>query len=672
VQLNRKIIDPLHSPQLARSSVVLMINTLLAAALGFLFWVLAARVFTPESVGAVAAVSSLIPLFGTLAGFGLPEATLRFLGGTEHPRSFLTRAICFSTGSGLLVGALVWVLPRALGSAPPLLTAWWVSPLLALSVAASAASSVSTATLISLRRPHLVLFETLVGGLSRLVLTLLLTSQEAPGLFLAAAVSPLLALTTSLLIVLKVTPASTGVHRPSSEQIRFAATNWIAASASLAPRSVVIAIVSWRAGAEAAAWIAIPLMVYPLLVLIPSASARALYAESSRNTQEFPRLARQTLQFSLLLTSLLAATASISAPLVLSIFGSRYAEESSTLLRLLMVAAIFSVPNYLIDTTLNIRKDKLGYLTTNILGVLTSLTLVLVLSGLGPVGIGLAWILAQLLYTLTGSLVLFRRRGHGLRIDLGSLRQASSFLRSRPRPVAAVDPGAVNLPTMVFIITYGRTGSTVLQSLLNDHVGVSIRGENHNAVVELFRAHRALRATSAHASPITAPPSDPWFGANLVNADASLDSFRKIILTDLLGWTPGVSVLGFKEVRHTPEHFRDLDELRAYVRFLVELFPTARFVLNVRNVEDCSKSGWWNEDTNARATLLTSREWMLQLEEMIHTEFSPAHAILLDHDVWSIDPAELVKLQEFLGLPADLEQAARVLGRKLIHMQPNA
>lgn len=667
MRFRRQILDPLHSPQLAKNSAALVVNTLLAALLGFLFWVVAARLHTPAAVGSVAAIVTLVPLLGTLAGFGLPETTIRYLSSSDHPRSFLKKALAASSLAGLLTGLCWWTLSALSGQLLASAPAPYLLPVLVSSVAAAAASSVSTATLIALRRPRLVLVETTVGGLSRLALVAILAPMESFGLLLSSCVGALLLLLASLTIVYRILPVTQGKHQISREERSFAAVNWLSTMVSLAPRSLVISIVSWRSGPELAAWVAIPLMVYPLLVLVPSASARALYAEAASNPHEYPRLARQTLQTSLLYTSLFAATATIATPLVLAVFGSDYARESTSLLRLLTVASVAAVPNYLIDTTLNIRKDHKGFLAANILGVVSSLVVVTALSPYGAVGIGLAWISSQALYTLAGLAILFRRPGSFLRPDLKSLATALSYLRKRG--TASVEPtrGLDSLPTLVFIITYGRTGSTVLQSLLNEHVGVSIRGENHNATVELYRAYRALKKTTSHAPPTSLPPSDPWFGANLVSPESALESFRKVVLDDLLDASPGLRMTGFKEVRHTPEHFRDFDELLGYVGFLQELFPSARFVINVRSPELCSASGWWRTDPDAYATLTTSKQWMLDL----HDRLTPSKSsILMDHDQWSNDPAELLRLQEFLGLPADPAVTSKVLGKKLIHMQP--
>jgi hypothetical protein len=47
-----------------------------------------------------------------------------------------------------------------------------------------------------------------------------------------------------------------------------------------------------------------------------------------------------------------------------------------------------------------------------------------------------------------------------------------------------------------FVVTYGRSGSTLLQGLLNSIPRYCIRGENYNAMFYMFRAYQQLEGGS--------------------------------------------------------------------------------------------------------------------------------------------------------------------------------
>ena len=64
---------------------------------------------------------------------------------------------------------------------------------------------------------------------------------------------------------------------------------------------------------------------------------------------------------------------------------------------------------------------------------------------------------------------------------------------------------SISVPRFLFVVTYGRSGSTLVQGLLNAMPGVLVRGENNLFVLPLFRSWDALAsfqdAAATYASP---------------------------------------------------------------------------------------------------------------------------------------------------------------------------
>lgn len=100
----------------------------------------------------------------------------------------------------------------------------------------------------------------------------------------------------------------------------------------------------------------------------------------------------------------------IAAPWVLGWFGPAYAAHSTTLLRLLALAAFISAPNFLADTVLNVRRDVSGYAWANVLGSCACLGAVIVVIPGSPTAVGWAWVVGQAAYgVISCSLVILRR-----------------------------------------------------------------------------------------------------------------------------------------------------------------------------------------------------------------------------------------------------------------------
>jgi O-antigen/teichoic acid export membrane protein len=75
--------------------------------LGFLFWLVAARFYSPEVVGLAAGVVAAVLLCTQLALFGVGSAVITlFPKHREHPARLVDNAITLTTLTGLAVGAL--------------------------------------------------------------------------------------------------------------------------------------------------------------------------------------------------------------------------------------------------------------------------------------------------------------------------------------------------------------------------------------------------------------------------------------------------------------------------------------------------------------------------------------------------------------------------------------
>lgn len=145
----------------------------------------------------------------------------------------------------------------------------------------------------------------------------------------------------------------------------------------------------------------------------------------------------------------------------------------------------------------------------------------------------------------------------------------------------------------VLIISYGRSGSTLLQGMLNSIDGVLVRGENANVFYSLFEAYETL-SVAARKHRRAQMPNAPWFGIGQVDFKQLMEGFRHVARTIVLSDRnddEGVACFGFKEVRYHEVGER----LTEYLKFLELLFPEPAFLFLTRDLGDVLKSGWWKE-----------------------------------------------------------------------------
>ena len=103
----------------------------------------------------------------------------------------------------------------------------------------------------------------------------------------------------------------------------------------------------------------------------------------------------------------------------------------------------------------------------------------------------------------------------------------------------------------LFVVTYGRSGSTLVQGLLNTLPGVLVRGENNLYVLPLFRA-KALAESHArkYGKARSRKVSSAFYGLHALDPGLFVSSARELVIRQLLGPVDpaSVQVLGFKEV----------------------------------------------------------------------------------------------------------------------------
>ena len=145
----------------------------------------------------------------------------------------------------------------------------------------------------------------------------------------------------------------------------------------------------------------------------------------------------------------------------------------------------------------------------------------------------------------------------------------------------------------VFVVTYGRSGSTLVQGLLNTLPRTLVRGENNMYLLHLFRAmHSVQQFRRTHLKHNPKASHSAFFGLNEITPKSFVESTRTLVTGHLLGSVEPAEVdrLGFKEVLW---HRIRPAETEAFFDFVDKAFPGALFVLNERNHEKVVGSGFW-------------------------------------------------------------------------------
>lgn len=218
----------------------------------------------------------------------------------------------------------------------------------------------------------------------------------------------------------------------------------------------------------------------------------------------------------------------------------------------------------------------------------------------------------------------------------------------------------------VFIVTYGRSGSTLLQNLLNSLPGYCIRGENNNVLMHLARAWEAVETSEPmkgmRLKGEVSGPSHPWFGAENVGPDDFGRGLANQFVRDVLQPDPGTRVAGLKEIRF---HI-DPRGFETCLDFIHRFFPRARFLFNTRNHGPVTRSGWWADQPPGEVFKV------LQAAEKLYGDYIwkyPERCCRVHYDDYVQDAGALEEMFTFLDEPFDPDLVERVKGQRLDHMK---
>jgi hypothetical protein len=164
----------------------------------------------------------------------------------------------------------------------------------------------------------------------------------------------------------------------------------------------------------------------------------------------------------------------------------------------------------------------------------------------------------------------------------------------------------------VFVVTYGRSGSTLTQGMLNALPRTLVRGENNLFLLPIFRSWKGLRDFQVKFRGAGNPKTtSAFYGLHELDMDAFAASVRDLVQVQLLGRTPASDVdrLGFKEVLW---HRIKEDEWADFFEFMDLAFDNPLYVLNQRDIDMASTSGFWRSKKPGMAVRQITRVRDLQ------------------------------------------------------------
>jgi O-antigen/teichoic acid export membrane protein len=387
---------------MVRNSLYLILSSGLQAALGFVFWIIAARLFSTMDVGKASSLISATTVIACLALLGLNSAFVHYLPTAPNRNALISAGLVLVAVCGACIGLLYVFLTPVLA---PRLAFVAHQPALAvgfvLLTAAAAVNLLTDSIFIASRKAGCcALTDGGIGGATKIVSGVILSGTGAYGLFCASVGGFALAALASLVLVI------TSLHwRPSLRNplrtlkplLRFSGANYAGNVLNMLPPLVVPLIALDRLGAQAGAYYFVAFQVATFLYSGAQAVEQTLLAEGSRSDADSRELLRRSRRVLMAMCMPACLVLVLSAHWVLLVFGTRYSLHGTASLILLALAAIPIAANNWLWTALRLSGRLQVLVLSNGVYAIAICGLAWLLAPHGLAGLTAAWPIGSLL-----------------------------------------------------------------------------------------------------------------------------------------------------------------------------------------------------------------------------------------------------------------------------------
>jgi O-antigen/teichoic acid export membrane protein len=401
----RQLVDHFSDP-LYRTTYLLAAGSGITAILGLGFWILAAKSYSPHVVGVNSAVISAMLFLANICQLGLPNVLLRDLPTAAHrARSLVGRSYGVMFTVSLVVGIGGALSAQAWSSSLGFLsrdTGWVLG--FGLATAMYAIFQGQDSVLAALGAAAWIPLENSIFSVAKLLLLLgLFSLSPLAGPFIAwSAPAAGMALLITVLIFRRLlgrrSVRGTGPDFDSRRFIRMAAANQVALVLSYVVTLLMPVIVAAATSPTTTAYFYVPWTIASGVVLLAVNTATSLTVQAGRTPQELARLTRRALVHGMRLVVPLSLIVIFLAPVLLRLYGVRYAANGGDLLRLLIIGAIPNLVYTVGEALLRIQHRPALLIGTQGGQCVLFLALsILLLNRHGIYGIGESYLISQIL-----------------------------------------------------------------------------------------------------------------------------------------------------------------------------------------------------------------------------------------------------------------------------------
>ncbi len=396
-EIKQHLNDPLF-----KNSYFLIATTVIGSILGFIFWMLVARYYTPHDVGLATALISAANLLVAFSLLGFNFGILRFLPNENDKQSMinscLTITFLFSIllSTIFLLGIDIWspALSFVYESMSYLL-------LFIVFVFTTALIRLQQTIFVALRSAELSFIQNIALSILKLILVVYLVAFGILGIFSSWAIAACIVLVVSTFFLTQrrvhsYLPIPTIKKKMIKAMFHISFGNYIAENFAAIPASVLPLMIINVLNPEMNAYFFMALAISNVLIMVPVAVTSSLFVEASYAPKQFRTNVIKAIKSTYLLTIPLILGIFIFGDELLLLFGKTYAENGFYVLCILTLSVIPFTINKVYMTIKNIQLKVKPIIYLNVLiSILTIVLSYLLMVKIGLIGVAIGYTLSQ-------------------------------------------------------------------------------------------------------------------------------------------------------------------------------------------------------------------------------------------------------------------------------------
>ncbi len=402
---------------LYRNSIFMIASTAIMSFFGFLFWIVAARLYSTADIGLATSLISVMGLITGLSVLGLNVGLIRYLPRSRDKSNKINT--CFTlAGLASIVVSVVYLL--GMGVLSPDLVFIKENALISFAfiffMVFACLGTLIESVFIALRDTKFILIKNSLFSVLKILGLFLGVGLGAFGLFSSWMISLIVSVVVLGVVLVRkfdYEPRLVFYDSIVRQMGKYSFGNYVAGFVGGLPMMILPIMILNRLGSEMVAYYYMPMMIAGLLFVISSATTNSLFAEGSWATGSRPKkmddrrwmiekkkaddgLGKLVWKAVKIISVLLIPAIIIVfffGDLVLGMFGADYAREGFGFLRILAISGIFVTVNGTYKNILKIKNKTKELVFMNFLSASLILGLSYLFLDMGLIGIGVGWAL---------------------------------------------------------------------------------------------------------------------------------------------------------------------------------------------------------------------------------------------------------------------------------------